>query len=85
MGRCAEGLSGGLQRVLSRLRRRDPRLLSLAAAGVRPGEGVGSLGEQARVAEIPLGEFAVATDAKRRVNVEREVEPDGMRTYFRFV
>jgi hypothetical protein len=52
---------------------------------VRPGEGVGSLGEQARVAEIPLGEFAVATDAKRRVNVEREVEPDGMRTYFRFV
>jgi hypothetical protein len=42
-------------------------------------EGVGGLGEQGRVAKIPLGELAVAADAERRVDVQLEVEPEASR------
>ena len=37
--------------------------------------GVGSLGEQGRVAEMPFRQLAVATDSERRIHVQLEVEP----------
>jgi hypothetical protein len=42
-------------------------------------ERVGGFGEQGRVAQIPLGEFAVTADTERRVDVQLEVEPEASR------
>ena len=42
-------------------------------------EGVGGLGQQGRVAEIPLGQLAAAADQQRRVHVQLAGQPQMLR------